>query len=58
MLISQVQRVVDEVNDLAGVAQSDLGMDYSWLADVTYDDWQRYHDLMRGTSHLSLMLSC
>jgi hypothetical protein len=46
--MSQVQRVTSEVKDLAGDAQTNIGMDYSWLADVTYNDWQRYHDLMRG----------
>ena len=35
------------MKDLAGRAQADLGMDYSWLEDVTYQDWQRYHDLAR-----------
>ncbi|KAK0457863.1 uncharacterized protein EV420DRAFT_1643710 [Desarmillaria tabescens] len=36
-----------EVKALAEKAQSDLGLDYAWLEDVTYEDWQRYHDLMR-----------
>ncbi|KAK0238542.1 hypothetical protein EDD85DRAFT_882746 [Armillaria nabsnona] len=36
-----------EVKALAEKAQADLGLDYAWLEDVTYDDWQRYHDLMR-----------
>ncbi|KAK0444854.1 hypothetical protein EV421DRAFT_1800050 [Armillaria borealis] len=40
-----------EVKALAQKAQEDLGLDYAWLEDVTYDDWQRYHDLMRGASH-------
>ena len=33
---------------LAETAQADLGLNYAWLDDVTYLDWQRYHDLMRG----------
>ncbi|PBK65890.1 hypothetical protein ARMSODRAFT_960792 [Armillaria solidipes] len=36
-----------EVKALAEKAQEDLGLDYAWLEDVTYEDWQRYHDLMR-----------
>ena len=36
------------IKDLALRAQEDLSMDYAWLDDVTYLDWQRYHDLMRG----------
>lgn len=26
--------------NLAYQAQGDIGLDYSWLADVTYEDWQ------------------
>lgn len=33
---------------MAEQAQANLGMDYAWLEGVTYMDWQRYHDLMRG----------
>ena len=33
---------------MAEQAQANLGMDYAWLEDVTYMDWQRYHDLMGG----------
>lgn len=29
-------------------AQTDLGMDYAWLDDVSTTDWSRYHDLKRG----------
>lgn len=36
------------IKDLASRAQEDLAMDYAWLDDVTYLDWQRYHDLMRS----------
>ncbi|KAL0574133.1 hypothetical protein V5O48_007822 [Marasmius crinis-equi] len=32
-------------------AQTDIGMDYAWLENVTYEDWQRYHDLMRASEH-------
>ncbi|KAF9519492.1 hypothetical protein BS47DRAFT_1379281 [Hydnum rufescens UP504] len=34
------------VEDIAGEAQADIGMDYAWLDDVTPADWRRYHDLM------------
>ena len=36
------------IKDLSSRAQEDLAMDYAWLDDVTYLDWQRYHDLMRS----------
>jgi len=35
------------VAEFAEKAQADIGLDYSWLDDVTTDDWVRYHDLMR-----------
>lgn len=38
--------MVEQVRDIAGEAQADVGYDYIWLADVTYHDWQRYHDLL------------
>ncbi|XP_006462133.1 hypothetical protein AGABI2DRAFT_179014 [Agaricus bisporus var. bisporus H97] len=37
-----------ELKSLAEDAQADLGLDYAWLDDVTYEDWQKYHDLMRN----------
>ncbi len=37
--VSQVERSVKEVRDLGTNAQSDLGLDYSWLDDVTVHDW-------------------
>jgi hypothetical protein len=42
----KVTRVTEEVRELADQAQADVGFDYIWLADVTYHDWQRYHDLI------------
>jgi hypothetical protein len=36
------------VKNVAENAQADLGLDYAWLDDVTYLDWQRYHDLTRS----------
>jgi len=35
------------VKGIADKAQGDLSLDYAWLDDVTYDDWQRFHDLIR-----------
>ena len=32
--------ISNEVQELAERAQSDLGMGYAWLFDVTYEDWQ------------------
>ncbi|THH12437.1 hypothetical protein EW146_g7696 [Bondarzewia mesenterica] len=43
----EVTKVSDEVRDLADRAQADVGLDYAWLDDVTYQDWQRYHDLLK-----------
>jgi len=48
LIVRQLQVVTSEVKALADRAQADLGMDYAWLDDVTYYDWQNYHDLMRG----------
>ncbi|PPQ65514.1 hypothetical protein CVT24_010810 [Panaeolus cyanescens] len=36
-----------EIKAIADKAQGDIGLDYAWLEDVTYRDWQKYHDLMR-----------
>lgn len=48
--IMQKEKVVFEasakvVEDAASDAQTDLGMDYAWLDDVTTNDWTRYHKL-------------
>lgn len=45
--VREVVEAAAEVKSLADKAQADIGLDYAWLDDVTYDDWQRYHDLMR-----------
>ena len=42
-----VEKATGAVTELAQKAQVDLGLDYSWLDDVTVEDWVRYHDLMR-----------
>lgn len=41
-----------EVREVAEKAQVDLGLDYAWLDEVTYSDWQRYHSLIDGGSHV------
>jgi hypothetical protein len=43
---NQVGRAAQQVREVADDAQSDIGYDYIWLADVTYHDWQRYHALL------------
>lgn len=47
-----VDKATTEVTELAEKAQADIGLDYSWLDDVTTDDWVRYHDLMRCALNL------
>jgi len=44
----EVIRACNVIKDLASRAQGDLALDYTWLDDVTFLDWQKYHDLMRG----------
>ena len=46
----QVEKLTKEIKDIAERAQADIGLDYAYLDDVTYHDWQRYHDLARRTS--------
>lgn len=40
------------MKEIADAAQGDIGLDYAWLDDVTYHDWQRYHDLERSKLYL------
>ncbi|KAF8141911.1 hypothetical protein EV363DRAFT_1425921 [Boletus edulis] len=47
--LEEVATIAAEVREVAEKGQLDLGLDYAWLEDVTYDDWQRYHALI-GTS--------
>lgn len=44
----QVRKVAEVVKDHAENAQVDIGMDYAYLDDTSYQDWQRYHDLVRS----------
>ncbi|KAF8801363.1 hypothetical protein BYT27DRAFT_7198437 [Phlegmacium glaucopus] len=45
---AEISKIKTEIKNMAEQAQADLGMDYAWLEDVTYMDWQKYHDLMRA----------
>lgn len=45
-----MDKLAGEIKDLAERAQADIGLDYAYLDDVTYHDWQRYHDLVRRMS--------
>ncbi len=47
--VIQVNTLTEAVKDLAERGQADIGLDYAYLDDVTYQDWQRYHDLIRST---------
>ncbi|KAG6861266.1 hypothetical protein C0995_002074 [Termitomyces sp. Mi166 len=51
--IQEINAVSGEVKALADQAQADLGLDYAWLDDVTYYDWQKYHDLMRTSENFT-----
>ena len=56
--VSKVKQVAKEVRDVADDAQGDVGFDYIWLADVTYHDWNRYHDLVRSECFRVLKCIC
>ncbi|CAL1715216.1 unnamed protein product [Somion occarium] len=51
--LEEVKRVSDIVRDIADRGQTDIGLDYAWLDDVTYQDWQRYHDLVRRSENFT-----
>lgn len=44
-----------QVREVAEKAQVDLGLDYAWLDEVTYSDWQRYHSLIDGGFYPSVL---
>lgn len=44
--LQEVSSAAAAVRDIAEKGQVDLGLDYAWLDDVTYNDWQRYHSLI------------
>ncbi|CAE6381651.1 unnamed protein product [Rhizoctonia solani] len=41
----EANTAANAIRALASEAQSNLGMDYAWLDDVTVQDWTRYHAL-------------
>ncbi|KAF5316085.1 hypothetical protein D9619_006580 [Psilocybe cf. subviscida] len=47
--IDDIQYSAAKIKAVAERAQADLGLDYAWLEDTSYDDWQYYHDLMRAS---------
>ena len=47
-LFQKVELAAMTVREIAETAQTDVGHGYVWLDDVTYLDWQRYHDLNRS----------
>ncbi|KAH9987154.1 hypothetical protein BJV74DRAFT_842836 [Russula compacta] len=51
--IREVKQVSEEVREIADNAQTDVGYDYMWLADVTYHDWQRYHALVGKSNNFT-----
>ncbi|KAI0316770.1 hypothetical protein OF83DRAFT_1125077 [Amylostereum chailletii] len=51
--IQEVSQAITTVKDVAETAQADIGIDYVWLDDVSYGDWQRYHDLVRRAENFA-----
>ncbi|KAI1793491.1 hypothetical protein LXA43DRAFT_217959 [Ganoderma leucocontextum] len=51
--LAEVDKLTTEIKDLAERAQADIGLDYAYLDDVTYQDWQRYHDLIRRSENFT-----
>lgn len=47
--LREVASATLKVRDIAEKGQVDLGLDYAWLDDVTYNDWQRYHGLIQAS---------
>ncbi|KAJ6616961.1 hypothetical protein B0H10DRAFT_2218947 [Mycena sp. CBHHK59/15] len=45
--VNEGMAIIQQVKDAASQAQGDVGLDLSWLEDVTWMDWQVYHDLAR-----------
>ncbi|KAJ7230493.1 hypothetical protein GGX14DRAFT_410949 [Mycena pura] len=45
--VEEGMAIIKQVKDACSQAQGDVGLDLSWLSDVTYADWQVYHDLAR-----------
>lgn len=51
--LREVYTVTAEVREVAEKAQVDLGLDYAWLDEVTYSDWQRYHSLIDASENFA-----
>ncbi|KAL1940799.1 hypothetical protein VTO73DRAFT_7840 [Trametes versicolor] len=51
--LAEVNTLVAEVTSILDAAQADIGLDYAYLDDVTYLDWQRYHDLARRSENFT-----
>lgn len=51
--VEEIDSAAETVKAFADRAQSDIGLDYAWLDDVTYYDWQKYHDLMRTSENFT-----
>ncbi|KAJ7089887.1 hypothetical protein B0H15DRAFT_949132 [Mycena belliarum] len=45
--VEEGMAIIAQMRDACSQAQGNVGMDLSWLDDVTYMDWQVYHDLAR-----------
>ncbi|OAX41027.1 hypothetical protein K503DRAFT_768024 [Rhizopogon vinicolor AM-OR11-026] len=51
--LREVSFVTAQVREVAEKAQVDLGLDYAWLEEVTYSDWQRYHSLIDASENFT-----
>ncbi|KAH7910299.1 hypothetical protein BJ138DRAFT_1009137 [Hygrophoropsis aurantiaca] len=51
--VHEIAKVSAEVREIAEKGQVDLGLDYAWLDDVTYADWQRYHALIETSEQFT-----
>ncbi|KAL6304545.1 hypothetical protein BKA93DRAFT_749728 [Sparassis latifolia] len=49
----EVRKVAEDVKDIADRGQADVGLDYAYLDDVTYSDWQRYHDIVGASDNFT-----
>ncbi|GAA5950498.1 hypothetical protein JCM10213_003596 [Rhodosporidiobolus nylandii] len=47
-----VEKAQQAVGELVAKAQSELGVGWTWLEDVTAKDWQRYHSLRKAEQNL------
>ncbi|KAJ7498009.1 hypothetical protein B0H11DRAFT_1715422 [Mycena galericulata] len=45
--VNEGMAIIQQVKDACSQAQADVGLELSWLHDVTYHDWNKYHDLAR-----------